>query len=484
MLDKPRLLWYNMTAKNNIQKEVFTLRKNIFSLIAIFLLVAMMTSCAAEAPELLDFLGSADEFAVADFEGRTVYIGVQEINRDGLVPVPDDTSTKADTQWEIIKNVQNKLNCEIKQEVVDFDNVMASIIAFNCKYDVFYTHTAVLIDLIKADILYDISQMEGIDLSNEAKWGSAQDQRHRTYQGKVFGVKPRNASSTYGSLEGVIMANDSLIKEFGQPTPKELLEQGNWTFDYFPDYLVSISDMNSETPTYGMTHYKNQLCQLPLTAIFANGSSILTEDSSGKLKFDLMNDPKAVTALEWAKEVYDTGVIVEDNYDDTNAGYFTNGRSSLWLGGAWVGTTNREGFPLNEMNEGFSFMCMPYGPDAVYGETYSSFIFVSNCIAVPISSDEYEMSSFLNEFCSELSEEDMNALADETRNYYFFHPEDYDFVLDMADNAVYTYLYGELDKVRDVILNSLEDITKGSGTVSERLSSIIGKVEAELENIK
>ena len=177
-----------------------------------------------------------------------------------------------------------------------------------------------------------------------------------------------------------------------------------------------------------MTHYPGQLCQLPLTAIFANGSSLIQDKGSGDLEFNLMSDPKAIAALEWAKEVYDTGVIAADNYDNTFAGYFKNGRSSLWLGGAWVGTSNREGYPLNEMNEGFSFMCMPYGPDAVYGETYSSFIFVSNCIAVPISSDEYEMSSFLNEFCSELSEEDMNALADETRNYYFFHPEDYDFV--------------------------------------------------------
>ncbi len=460
------------------------MRKKIFSIIAICIFIAMTTSCAAEAPELLSFMGDASDFSKADFGGRTVYIGVQEINSDGLVPIPEDTSTKADTQWEIINRVQSSLNCEIKEHVIDFKNVLASIISDNCKTDMFYTHTAVLRDLIEADVLYDINKMEGIDLSNESKWGSAQDQRHRTYQGKVFGVKPRTASSTYGSLEGVMMVNDALIKRFGQPTPKELLEQGNWTFDYFPDYLVSVSDMNADTPIYGMTHYMGQLCQLPLTAVFANGSSILVEDSYGGLKFNLLDDNKAKTALEWSKEVYDTGVVFEDNYDGTNAGFFSNGRSSLWLGGAWVGTTNREGFPLNEMNEGFSFMCMPYGPDAVYGETYSSFIFVSNCIAVPISSDEYEMSSFLNEFCSELSEEDMNALADETRNYYFFHPEDYDFVLDMADNAVYTYLYGELDKVRDVILNSLEDITKGSGTVSESLSSIIGKVEAELENIK
>ncbi len=195
------------------------MKKKIISFIAIVLLISMVASCASDAPELLDFLGSDDFYSAADFGGRTVYIGVQEINSDGLVPIPEDTSTKADTQWEIINRVQSSLNCEIKEHVIDFKNVLASIISDNCKTDMFYTHTAVLRDLIKADVLYDINKMEGIDLSNESKWGSAQDQRHRTYQGKVFGVKPRTASSTYGSLEGVMMVNDALIKRFGQPTP-------------------------------------------------------------------------------------------------------------------------------------------------------------------------------------------------------------------------------------------------------------------------
>ncbi len=216
--------------------------------------------------------------------------------------------------------------------------------------------------------------------------------------------------------------------------------------------------MNADTPIYGMTHYMGQLCQLPLTAVFANGSSILVEDSYGGLKFNLLDDNKAKTALEWSKEVYDTGVVFEDNYDGTNAGFFSNGRSSLWLGGAWVGTTNREGYPLNELKDGFSFMCLPYGPDAVYGETYSSFIFVSNCISVPISSDEYDMAAFLNEFCSELSEDDLMALQEETRNFYFFHAEDYDYVMDMADNTTKVFLLYSLTENELILKNKKRNI--------------------------
>ena len=56
--------------------------------------------------------------------------------------------------------------------------------------------------------------------------------------------------------------------------------------------------------------------------------------------------------------------------------------------------------------------------------------------------------------------------------------------MDMADNAVYTYLYAELDNVRENIVSALENITKGGSSVSESLGSIVGRVEAELENIK
>lgn len=460
------------------------MRKIICSFISIILLVAVVTSCSAEAPELLDFMGNESEFSVADLGGRTVYIGVTEITKDGPIPIPEDTSTKADTQREIIEKVEGKLHCNIAQDIADLDNIAASIVSDNCKFDLIYTHTANILDLIKGNMFYDLNEMEGIDLSNEAKWGSAQDQLHRTYQGKVFGVKPRNAGSTYGSLEGVLHVNDALIQRFGQPTPKELLEQGEWTFENFIPYVTAVSDMNAETPTYGMTTYSGQLHQLPLTAIFANGSSLLSVDDSGSYSFNLSNDPKAVTALEWARDVYATGTVVVDDFDDTPAGYFTNGRASMFLGGAWIGTTNRDGYPLNELEDGFSFICVPYGPDAEYGETYSSFIFVSNCLAVPISSDEYEMAAFLNEFCAELSEEDMNLLADETKNYYFFHPEDYDYVIDMADNAVYTYLYAELDEVRDTIVDALESITQGKSNISESLTSIESRVESALENIK
>ena len=460
------------------------MKKRIVILLTIVFAFSFVSSCAAESSELISFMGGADDSFTADLKGRDVIIGVAQIDKDSIVPIPEDTSTKADTQRRIIKDVEIKLNCNVTQEEVDYDHIAASIMADNCKFDLMYSHTATHFDLIKAGLFYDISKMEGIDLSNEAKWGSAQDQTHRMYKGQVFGVKPQNAGSSYGSLEGVILANDALIQRFGQPTPKELLEQGKWTFDTFVDYLTAVSDMSSDEPIYGMSVYTGQLHQIPITAIFANGSQLLNVSDSGEYSFDLLSDPKAIKALEWSKDVYDTGVVVEDDFDDTPAGYFTNGRSSMFLGGAWIGTTNRDGYPLNSLESGYSFICVPYGPDGVYGETYSSFIFVSNSISVPITSDEFEMACFLNEFCVEPTEEEMIELQEETKNYYFFHPEDYDYVMDMASNAAYTYLYAELDEVRSDLMTALENITQGKNAISESIGSVQAKVENALLNIQ
>ncbi len=458
--------------------------KKISLILSVLLLVMTVSSCAAEAPELKDFIGNVDS-SYADLGGRTVFIGVTDIvSTDSLVPLPEDTSAKSDAQRALIKSVEEKLHCVISETVIDEDTIPANIIGQNCKSDLLYNSTQLQSDWIKSGLLYDLNTFDNLDLSNESKWGTAREQLHRTYQGKVFGVKPMGADSSYTSLEGVMMVNEALIKTFAQPTPKELLEQGNWTFDYFTDYVVKVSDMNAETQIYGMTYYDGQLHQLPLTAIFSNGSSLLNVSDSGEFSFDLSSDPKVNNALNWAKEVYATGVIAEDDFDDTHAGYFIEGRSSLWLGGAWVGTTNRPNYPLNKMKDGFSFINVPYGPDAVYGETYSSFIFVSRSLAVPISSDAYEMGCFLNEFCTEFSEDDLEAMRYETQSEYFFNEEDYDFLLDMADNAVYTYLYVELSDVRESILKALETITMGNGSISESIGSIQSLVDAELENIK
>ncbi|MBQ2881394.1 MAG: hypothetical protein IJE40_03930, partial [Clostridia bacterium] len=304
-------------------------------LLAILLLVATVTSCASDGPVLKDFIRNMEN-ETADLGGRTVLFGVSAITEDGLIPLQDSTSAMSDAQRKLIKNVEERLHCVVEQDVFDKDALAASIGSFNCKFDLLYDHTGNQIDLVKAGLLHDLNTFEVLDLSNVNKWGTAQDQLHRTYQGKVFGVKPRSAASTYTSLEGVMMVNDSLIKTFGQPTPKELFEQGNWTFDYFTDYVVKVSDMKADEPIYGMSYYNGQLSQLPLTAIFANGSSLLQNSNSGSLSFNLMKDPKAVAALDWAQEVYETGVLKEEDAA-TNSNTFISGRSSLWLGGAWVG---------------------------------------------------------------------------------------------------------------------------------------------------
>ena len=80
-------------------------------------------------------------------------------------------------------------------------------------------------------------------------------------------------------------------------------------------------------------------------------------------------------------------------------------------------------------------------------------------------------------------EEKIN-LQNEIKNYYFFHPEDYDYVMGMASNAAYTYLYAELDEVRADLCTALQSITKGTKTVSESLGAVSGKVDNALLNIE
>ena len=94
------------------------------------------------------------------------------------------------------------------------------------------------------------------------------------------------------------------------------------------------------------------------------------------------------------------------------------------------------------------------------------------------------MGSFLNEFCTEFSQDELELLQDEARTEYFFNEEDYDLLIDMAENAVYTYLYAELTDVKEDIFKALKAITEGKSTISESIGSIEGKVSEELEKIK
>ncbi len=463
------------------------MKKTISAILILAVATTLFSSCAADGPQLLDFIGNTEEFT-ADFGGDTITFGLRSFEEaDMIIPGDSNNALEADEQREKISRIEKTLHCVIEQQLQEDSSMIAAAIAGQAtKTDIYFGASYEHMNWYRTGLLYDYNEIDAVDLSDTEKWGSKDRQNIMSYQGAIFGVYPKPQVIPEGSA-GIVLVNDKLIQSYNQPTPKELLENGNWTFDYFTDYVVAVSDMRTDPPTYGMTIVWGQEFTFPLTAIFANGSSILSTNENGKHQFNLANDQKARTALEWSAEVYRTGVITEDDYGTASwAGMFANGQSAMWVGSSGVGLTiNQSEAPLTLMSDGFSFINFPYGPDAVYGETPSTYYVASMSYAIPISSDPDDMGLFINEFCtSYLTEDEIASKIEDYRDQFFYHPEDYDTVYRAGETAMYTYFNSELFDVQTDISEALNEILKGKKNVTEAFTSITPRVMDAIEDFE
>lgn len=456
--------------------------KKVLALLLAAGLTISSVSCAAEAPQLLNFIDESIDFTT-DFRGETITFGLRSFGEGDLI-IPDITTNtlEADERRVQIKETETALNCIFDQKIQEnSEAIIGAIASQSTDIDIYYGASYDHFLWCRAGMLHDFRENDVIDISDEEKWGTARRRKVLTYKGFVYGILPQTPVGIDDST-GIILVNDSMIKSFGQPTPKELLEDGNWTFDYFKNYVESVSDMNDTLPVYGMTVARDQLHILPLTAVFANGSAVLNLSDNGEYEFILGKDPKALTALNWARDVYQTEVIANDNYNDTFSGFFSNEMSSMYLGTSGVGTANLDGFPLRELSEGFSFICFPYGPDAEYGVTNSTFYVASMDYAIPISSDPHDMGLILDKFCeNRYSPEELEEKKQNFIEQYFHFPEDYEFVYNISTTSEYVHFLTDLHDVHGDIQETLESIVKGDRGTVESIEKIKTKVEAELQ---
>ena len=129
---------------------------------------------------------------------------------------------------------------------------------------------------------------------------------------------PRDASSF------ALYYNVDLFEEAGIPTPTELLEQGNWTWETFLETTVAIGELGDDVFGFGMNAWWANWW------LFFNsaGGSYFNADRTACA----LNTPEVNTALNFMVELWGTGETVpfgtdaEPPFIAGNLGMFMNGR--------------------------------------------------------------------------------------------------------------------------------------------------------------
>ena len=414
-------------------------------LLVVFLFSLVATACAGESEESfdLDFENSSDRL---DLEGRTL---VYEFGMDpAVLDVPTCLGYEMDTQFgdlalTRLKKTQSDLNCTLDIRYTNNYNSCRQFIAtstsgvFMC--DIISGISDMWADVARIGMLVGLSELEDfIDFRNEEKWGHTSMLEVIYYEDDLYGIVPMlwpEISVTFGSP---IVINENLIGTLGETDPRDLLENGQWTWDTFNDCLgryyieeggtVKQYSLTAGTGTFGVMF------------VLSNGSHYIEYDNSGAMVCGFYSD-QAQKAMQKGIDIFygPNGHTIDSTSDVAEA--LLGDRTVLGS----LGSSNIIGIngKIAKQMDNFGLVSWPCGPDVEPGYIVGQHANIDNCISFSRMSDSPEACAAAINALYEPFEEypDLDSLIDLMDKNYFFDRRDAEVFYAMCFNSVYNYFH-------------------------------------------
>ncbi|MBQ2720845.1 MAG: hypothetical protein IJF23_04840, partial [Clostridia bacterium] len=229
--------------------------------------------------------------------------------------------------------------------------VMQEIAAGQRTLDLIDSHaTNAGIELYKAGILVPVDDIPNINGYDE-KYGPLRFRQYGIFDGKLYGLY-QYLWDFPPEFFGTMTFNVDMLSSLGISLPYEYTENGEWTWDNYKDYLMSI-DSAARSAGYDsnfVAHTAQEFATDAIAFMFMNGCKFIEKDANGNYFFGLDNS-YGMAALDFlrdlrAAEVYaanGTGAFIQNQNaailtsESYHATHFQEGNESAYLPGQpWV----------------------------------------------------------------------------------------------------------------------------------------------------
>ncbi len=457
--------------------------KKAAMLLAIVILFSFaVTACGTAEPEIFDveFEMKGDKI---DLEGVGI---VYEIGlTDSALAVPNCLGYELDTVFgdlatKRLKDIQNNLNCIIKLNYVNNGVSCRAFVAtsasgaFMC--DVISGTSDMWADVARIGMVIGMTELENyIDFRNEEKWGYRNMLEVVYYEDDLYGLVPLlwpEVSVSYGSP---IVVNENLIASLGVEDPRDLLENGQWTWDTFDDCLGKyFVQEGSEIKQYALTTSLGNFADM---FILSNGSHFAEKDASGKYIPGFFT-PNAQKAMEKGKEIFygphsNTIDAVGDAVQN-----LLSGRTVLSSvhSDSIIGISAR----IAKEMDNFGIVSWPCGPDVEPGYMFGLHHNIERCISFSRMSPHPDVAATIINALYEPFEEypTLDSLIDLMTSNYFFDRRDSEVFYNMYFNSVYTYfhysgMYGYMHEWLSASKSISEHIEANTKSIQEKIDEYV-----------
>lgn len=302
--------------------------------------------------EIFYFLGSFIPSDARDTDLITDEISSETVSVEGI---------EEEVMFAQCKKVEEDYNCRIVCQpgfgpYSTNAQFAAAYAAGTQQGDFISSDNSTLLDLYKSGLLVDLDTIEALNLEDTEKWGVYSLRSATTSRGVLYAIPMQGSRymPIFKKYNGAFFYNSALYDTFGlDMTPKEMVEQGKWTFDDFYAVVTKTYDPNESSPIYGIAMYNS----IVTATIYANGGDVIAKEK-GKYVFGYTKE-NAITALEWARKLNKTTGLIGtfDDFEDEKAVFA-------------LAPSDRG---IESEIKTVSWVPFPYGPNVEQGSTYVSY---------------------------------------------------------------------------------------------------------------
>ena len=452
----------------------------LFILAVVFSIIT--TSCGEIEKEIFD-----EEFNKSA-EGMDLG-GVEIIYEVGLDPSifdsPNCLGYELDTQFgdlatKRLKDVQSNLNCKVTVSYTNNFNSCRNFVAASASGTFMCDVISGISDMWRgpamSGMLIGLTEIEDfIDFRNEEKWGNRNILEVIYYETDLFGIVPMLWPEVSVSYSGITVVNENIIATIGATDPRDLLENGQWTWTTFRDCLESyyLSE-GSEIKHYALTCSSHTMGAMYL---LSNGFRMSEVKENGQLSPGLKSNA-ALVAMGEALEVFNGPL---SHTIDSKGSAVT----SLLMGTTVLGCVSSDnvlgisGKIAKEMDN-FGLVSWPTGPNVEPGYAAGFHSNIDRCIVFSRASHYPESTAAVISAIYEPFEEypTFNDIIDLMSRNYFFDQRDSHVYYDMYTNSMFAYFFTSAGP----LYASLGEWMLSKNTPAEYIESIEDRLELRMED--
>lgn len=307
---------------------------------------------------------------------------------------------------------------------------------------------------------------EYIDYRNEEKWGSRSILEVLYWEDDVYGLIPMSWPTSSVSYTGLTVINEDLIASLNATDPRDLYENGQWTWETFRNCLEQyyIQEGN-EVKQYAIT--AQYLGNFGENYILSNGYRLAEKGPDGQYRSGL-HDPRALTAMIEAQDVLYGPLSNTIKYNVDPAEHLINGTSVLGILHYAEYLTDKV---VKEMPN-FGLIAWPSGPNVDPGFIATNHHNLERAIVLSRYSHNIEATAIAINALYEPFEEYPNSesIKDFLYKTFFFDRRDADLYYDLFLASQYSY-FGSAP------WNSLSSWIENGQTPTEYIESNIDSIE-------